>query len=83
MISAMMAMMNNPMLLSADPNTKPYRYKRIKGMKKTMGTATEITLGLAGQIMVQVNASGVTDEAVVTQYLDAMDFERIQQAFLQ
>ena len=83
MVAAAMAMMNNPMLLSSDPSLKPYRYKRINGMKKQDGDRIEVTLGMAGQIMVQIDASGVAGEDVVKQYLDAMDFERIQQAFLQ
>lgn len=83
MMTAALAMMNNPMIMSSDPSLKPYRYKRINGMKKTQGSRIEVTLGLVGQIMIQLNATGLADEAAVEQYLDAMDFDRIRDALLQ
>jgi hypothetical protein len=82
MIAGALAMINNPMVLSSSPDTKPYRYKRIKGMKQTTGGQIEITLSLLGQIMYQIKAQGV-DEAVIKQYLDATDFSKIQNALLQ
>jgi hypothetical protein len=83
MIAAALAMINSPMLLSTSPDMKPYRYKRIKGMKQVSAGRIEITLALAGQIMVQLTANNLADEGVVTEYLDAMDFDRIQGALLQ
>jgi hypothetical protein len=83
MIAAALAMINSPMMLSTSPDMKPYRYKRIKGMKEVSAGRIEITLALAGQIMVQLTANNLADEDVVTQYLDAMDFDRIQEALLQ
>jgi len=82
MIAAALSMINNPMLLGTSPDLKPYRYQRIKGMKQVADGRIEITLALAGQIMIQVNASNLADEETVTRYLDAMDFERIQGALL-
>lgn len=81
MVAGMLGMMNNPMLLSSSPDTKPYRYKRIKGMKKTAGEEIEVTLSVLGQIMYQVTARGSSEEAV-KQYLDATDFQKIQQSLL-
>lgn len=81
MVAGMLGMMNNPMLLSSSPDTKPYRYKRIKGMKKTAGEEIEVTLSVLGQIMYQVTARGSSEEAV-EQYLDATDFQKIQQSLL-
>lgn len=83
MMTAMMAMMNNPMLMASDPTIKPYRFGRIKGMKQTGDGDVEVTLALAGQVLVQVAAQGGGDpEAAVTAYLEAMDFERIEKALL-
>jgi hypothetical protein len=70
------------MLLGSNPDMSPYRYKRHKGIKEVSGGSTEITLLLAGQIMVQLDGRG-TDEATLQQYLDAMDFDAIQAALLQ
>lgn len=83
MMTAALAMMSNPMLLANDPSMKPYRYKRIKGMQKTLNNRVEVTLALAGQIMLQLNAAGTQDDSSIKQYLDAMDMERMQQALLQ
>lgn len=81
MVAGFLGMINNPMLLANDPSTKAYRYKRIKGMKKDTGNGMEITLSVAGQIMVQINGRGV-DEQVIEQYLDAIDFKKLEAAFL-
>ena len=82
-IAGMMQMMSNPMLMAGNPNLKPYRYKRINGMKDTSEGHIEATLALASQIIVKVTGENLSDEAVIEQYLDAMDFDRIQQAMLQ
>lgn len=83
MVAGALTMINNPMLLSSSPDLKPYRYKRVNGMKQTSGERIEVTLGLAGQIMLQLTGQNLSDEAVITAYLDAMDLERIQEALLQ
>ncbi len=82
MITGGLAMINNPMLLASDPSIKPYRYKRNKGMKQTSDGAIEVTLAVAGQIMVQLSGSGV-DDATLEKFLDAMDFDAIQESLLQ
>ncbi|MGB5641458.1 MAG: hypothetical protein WBM63_20305 [Sedimenticolaceae bacterium] len=83
MMAGLLMMINNPMLLSSSPDMKPYRHKRIKGMQQVSGNRVETTLALAGQIMVQVDATNLADPAVIEQYLEAMDFDQIQSAFLQ
>lgn len=82
MMAAALTMINNPMLLNSDPSMKTYRYKRNKGMLQQSDGDIEITLSVLGQIMVQASGSN-TDEATVKQYLDAMDFSRLQEALLQ
>ena len=81
MVMGMLQMVNNPMMLSSSPDTKPYRYKRIKGMKQGADGDIEVTLSIAGQIMYQVNAQGSSEDAI-TRYLDATDFSKIQNALL-
>ena len=81
MVAGMLGMVNNPMMLSSSPDIKPYRYKRIKGMKKTTNGDIEITLSVLGQIMYQVSARSSSDE-VIKEYLDATDFSKIQQSLL-
>lgn len=82
MVAGALMMINNPMMLSSSPDMKPYRYKRIKGMQQVSGNRIEITLALAGQIMVQIKATNLANRSVIEQYLDAMDFDQIQSALL-
>jgi hypothetical protein len=81
MVVGMLQMVNNPMMLSSSPDTTPYRYKRIKGMKQGVDGDIEVTLSIAGQIMYQITVKG-SSEDVITQYLDATDFSKIQNALL-
>jgi len=82
MIAMVGMMINNPMMAAADENTKPYRYKRIKGVKKTEGSNTEITLLLVGQIMLRLDGENLKDTAVLEQYLDKMDMKALKEALL-
>ena len=82
MIAMVGMMINNPMMAAADENTKPYRYKRIKGVKKTEGSNTEITLLLVGQIMLRLDGEDLKDTAALEQYLDTMDMKALKEALL-
>lgn len=82
MIAMVGMMINNPMMAAADKNTKPYRYKRIKGIKKTEGNNTEITLLLAGQIMIRLDGENIKNSAVLEQYLDAIDMKKLKMSLL-
>ena len=82
MLAMVGMMINNPALSSIDPNTEPYRYKRVKGIKKKEGGTTEITLILAGQIMIKLTGENLRDDAVLEQYLDAMDMKKLKISLL-
>lgn len=82
MLAMVGMMINNPALSGADPTTEPYRYKRVKGIKKKEGKTTEITLILAGQIMIKLTGENLKDEAVLEQYLDAMDMKKLKISLL-
>lgn len=82
MIAMMGMMINNPALAASDKGTEAYRYKRIKGLKKISGDKTEITLLLAGQIMLKVTGNKLKDAAVLEQYLDAMDMGKLKAELL-
>ncbi|RTZ64988.1 MAG: hypothetical protein DSZ29_04855 [Aquificaceae bacterium] len=80
---AMISMMlKNPAMISADDSMEPYRYKRIKGVKKTKGNRVEITLLIAGQIMLKVEGRNLKDKAVLKQYLDAIDINKLKEKLL-
>lgn len=81
MVSGLLAMINNPMMLSGNPNMKPYRFERIRGVREETGGDIKITLSLGGQIMVQLSGRGAGEESLES-YLAVLDFEEIRRALL-
>ncbi|MGC9351457.1 MAG: hypothetical protein ACP5D3_05670, partial [Sulfurovum sp.] len=75
-------MISNPMFAGNDGN-EPYRYKRLKGIKNKKGESSEITLLMAGQIMIKLTGNRLREDTVLEQYLDQMDMKKIQSALLQ
>lgn len=82
MLNMMSMMINNPMMMASDPKTKPYRFGKLKGMKRVDGGETEITLVMAGQVMIKATGRGLTDPQVLETYLGKLDMDRIRDAFL-
>ena len=82
MMQMMTMMLKNPAMMAGQKNTKPYRYKRAKGMIKTEKNKTEISLVLAGQILVQVTGRKLEDDAVLKEYLEQLDFAKLKDALL-
>ncbi len=82
MMQMMTMMMKNPAMMAGQKNTKPYRYKKAKGMIKTEKNKTEISLVLAGQILVKVSGRKLEDDAVLKQYLEQLDFSKLKDALL-
>lgn len=78
-----LAMLSNPMFISNNPNMKPYRYQRYKGVQEQNDTQSKITLGIAGQIMIQLSGSGGATQEDLEMILGMMDFPAIQAALLQ
>ncbi len=81
MVSSLLAMINNPMMLSGNPNMKPYRFKRIRGVREETRGDIKITLALGGQIMVQLAGRGAGEESLES-YLAVLDFEEIKRSLL-
>ena len=82
MMQMMTMMLKNPTMMAGQKNTKPYRYKKAKGMIKTQKTKTEITLILAGQILIKATGRQLKDDAVLKQYLEQLDFGKLKEALL-
>jgi hypothetical protein len=82
LLAMMRVMMNNPSMMAGKEDTEPYRYKRIKGMKKTGKRETEITLSIAGQIMLKITGKRLEDDAILEQYLDTMDMKKLKASLL-
>ncbi|MDD3592821.1 MAG: hypothetical protein PHO65_09270 [Sulfurovum sp.] len=82
MIATVAMMINNPMFSGAE-DREPYRYKRLKGIKQKNGDTTEITLLMAGQIMIKLTGKRLKEESLLEQYLDKMELQKIQSKLLQ
>ncbi|MCK5809995.1 MAG: hypothetical protein KAH00_02850 [Cocleimonas sp.] len=82
LLAMMTMMLNNPAMMAGQKNTEPFRYKKAKGMKKKNGKTIEITLLLAGQIMIKVVGKNLEDEKVLKEYLNAFDFAKLKEALL-
>ena len=82
MMQMMTMMLKNPAMMAGQKDTKPYRYKKAKGMIKTQKTKTEITLILAGQILITVKGRQLEDDAVLKEYLEQLDFAKLKDALL-
>lgn len=90
LLSMMSMMMKNPMMMSANPDTKPYRYKRNKGMLENKRSRLSAKLLVSGQILVSVELQDRDKDRlkekgkeVIEQYLETLDFAKIKEAFLQ
>ncbi len=82
MMGMMTMMLKNPAMMAGQQNTKPYRYKKAKGMIKTENNKTEITLMLAGQILIKATGRQLEDDAVLKEYLEQLDFNKLKEALL-
>jgi hypothetical protein len=82
LLAMMTLMLNNPAMMAGQKNTEPFRYKKAKGMKKRNGKTIEITLLLAGQIMIKIIGKNLDDEKVLKEYLNAFDLAKLKEALL-
>jgi hypothetical protein len=81
MVGMMAAAIQNPAMLSAQ-GMEPYRYKRLRGMKKTKGDRIEIQLLMAGKVLITLQGRRLPDEGPLEAYLEALDLGALRDAFL-
>jgi len=79
MMSAMMMMMNNPMLLNTAENGKMERIKSQKALVKQNGTDGEINIVVAGSMLVTITGNGVT-AAEMKAFAEAIDYAKLAAA---
>ena len=77
-------MMNNPMMLQSDPNSKIFRFGSKRGLMKHEPGSKDwealVTLG-GGSILLQVNGYSLDSEKAVMDYLQALDQKKVLAAF--
>lgn len=81
MVQSMAALLNNPMLMAAQPNTERLRIGRETGMLKwePERSQAEATLLLDGRIMLQVKGSDLESPDVVADLLKAWDIKAVRE----
>ena len=79
----MSMMLSNPVLMQLDPTTRAYRYQGRGGMiKHDAGSMSyEINMMLKNNILLQVSGDGLADKSAVVEYLKAVDFKALEEAF--
>jgi hypothetical protein len=83
MVAGVAMMLNNPLLAQADKNTQAFRHDGAKGVKKDEGATVEITLLLAGQIMIKLTGNNLVDKKTLDIYLNSMEMKKIKASLLQ
>jgi hypothetical protein len=80
MVQGMAALLNNPMLMAAQPNTERLRIGRETGMLKWEPDAkrAEATLMLDGRIMMQVRGDNLQSGDVAAELLKAWDIDAVR-----
>lgn len=75
--------LSSPFMMQADPDSKPFTLKGLRGMlKKDKGNdSVEITLMIGNRILVQAKGQGAGSEQAAQQYLQVMDMNAVQKAF--
>lgn len=81
MLPMLTMFLSSPFMMQADPKSKPFTMKGLRGMIKHEDGTLEITLMQGGNILIQAKGAGAADEQAVRQYLDALDLKAIQAAF--
>jgi len=80
MVQGMAALINNPMMMAAQPNTERLRIGRETGMLKWEPDAAqaEATLLLDGRIMMQVKGENLASPDAVAELLKAWDLKAVR-----
>lgn len=79
MLSALNVILNNPAMLAGTPDTRPFRYKGYKGVKKNPESGdVEISLLMGANTLVQLKGTDLKDPESLDIFLQAMDFEQIE-----
>ena len=85
--SPLLAMMNmlmtSPMLMQAEPGTKPYSFGAYRGMlQRDSHGDTQLSLMLGTRILLQLDGSGGTTKDMLEAYLKAIDLKALEKALI-
>ncbi|EIC23342.1 hypothetical protein [Thiorhodovibrio frisius] len=83
LLTMMNMLMASPMLMQAEPGTKPYSFGAYRGMMQTDGAGdTQLSLMLGTRILMQIDGSGGATKDMLEAYLKAMDLKALEKALI-
>ncbi|MBK1649140.1 hypothetical protein [Rhabdochromatium marinum] len=83
LLAMMNMMMASPLLLQAEPTTKPYSFGAYRGIAQTDATGdTQLSLMLGTRILLQLEGSQGATREMLEAYLNAMDLKALEKALL-
>ncbi|MEE9192144.1 MAG: hypothetical protein V3U04_05975 [Candidatus Aerophobetes bacterium] len=82
LLQTVLMFLTNPMMASAQPDTKLVRIKGEKGLEKfsAQDEDGELSVVLDGKTLLTVRGSRITDKDILYEYVDAVDFEQVRKA---
>ncbi len=83
LLAMMSLLMSSPMLIQAEPNTKPFSYGAYRGLTKQESNGSiQISLMLGTRILLQIQGTAGATLGMLQAYLDAIDLKTLEKALL-
>ncbi|WPL15899.1 hypothetical protein Thiowin_00828 [Thiorhodovibrio winogradskyi] len=83
LLTMMNMLMASPMLMQAEPGTKPYSFGAYRGMLQSDGAGDiQLSLMLGTRILLQIEGSGGATKDMLEAYLKAMDLPALEKALI-
>ena len=82
LLQTVLMFLTNPMMASAQPDTKLVRIKGEKGLEKfsAQDEDGELSVVLDGKTLLTVRGSRITDKDILYEYMEAIDFGQVRKA---
>ncbi len=81
LLQSVMMFMNNPMMMTAEPGSKPIKVDKYRGIQKfpPQGSRGEVNLVLQSRMLVSVKGEGIDKLDDVIAYANAIDFKKLEE----
>jgi len=81
LLQSVMMFMNNPMMMTAEPGSKPIKVKNYKGIQKfpPQGSNGEVNLVLQSRMLVSIKGDGIDNMDEVIAYANAINFKGLEE----
>lgn len=75
-------MLSDPKLLAGEPAARPYRLGDHKGLMKSLGDETELSVIVGPRLLLRASATNVKDETVTERLLDSVDLAQLSRTLV-